>query len=850
MSRVKKQASRANLTPNGAKVPGRQAVDVSHNAVAPSAKGPIREYRITTPPKQLAAERSPSLDGDGIWVGILTVLAVAVRYYKLAQPGSVVFDEVHFGGFARKYIIGRFFMDVHPPLAKMLYAVVGWLAGYDGEFDFNEIGLEYSEYNVPYVAMRMLPATLGVFTILLAYATLRASGCRPSIAFFGGAIMTLDNALSTQSRFILLDSPLVFFIAITTYAFKRFENEVPFTKNWFRYLFLTGLGLGATVSSKWVGLFTIGWVGLLTIYQLWWLIGDLTVSTKNFVKHFLFRVIFLIAVPVLFYLAMFALHFICVVNTGDGASFMPAEFQAHLQHSDAPVNVPADVMVGSEITIRHLNTQGGYLHSHDHMYETGSQQQQITLYPHKDENNVWVVENITARAEDEVEPEFPYLYSGAVIRLRHKPTSRRLHSHDHRPPVSEQEHNNEVSAYGFDGFEGDANDNFRVEIVEQRSEPGESEKRVQAIKTKFKLIHTTTGCTLFSHNVKLPKWAFEQQEVTCIASGKLDNSLWYVEQNYNPKLGPDAEVVNYRQMGFLEKFITLNKVMWDVNAGLTDSHTWESRPESWPIMKRGINFWVKNARQVYLIGNAVSWWTVTALIGLYAVYKVMWILMWQRGYEAFKNDADYSIFDSGFGGYLLGWALHYFPSFLMARQLFLHHYLGSIYFGILGLAQFWQFLTSRLIRNKVVSTLLSGLFLAGVAAFYVWYSPLIYGNPWTKDLCEKSKFLDMDFDCNSFHSTFEEYNFTPVPDVSQQVEEPQPPMDVEDSLRDEVITILPVGESPVVEEMDMTVEEIEIPIPTTTPEEEDIFGYLTEEDESIAASVADPEYADPETETN
>ena len=31
-----------------------------------------------------------------------------------------------------------------------------------------------------------------------------------------------------------------------------------------------------------------------------------------------------------------------------------------------------DVAIGSKITIKHLNTQGGFLHSHGHNYPSGS----------------------------------------------------------------------------------------------------------------------------------------------------------------------------------------------------------------------------------------------------------------------------------------------------------------------------------------------------------------------------------------------------------------------------------------------------------------------------------------------
>jgi len=51
-----------------------------------------------------------------------------------------------------------------------------------------------------------------------------------------------------------------------------------FSADWWTWLALTGLGLGATVSMKWVGLFTIAWVGCLTMLQLWNLLGDLRVT--------------------------------------------------------------------------------------------------------------------------------------------------------------------------------------------------------------------------------------------------------------------------------------------------------------------------------------------------------------------------------------------------------------------------------------------------------------------------------------------------------------------------------------------------------------------------------------------
>lgn len=200
-----------------------------------------------------------------------------------------------------------------------------------------------------------------------------------------------------------------------------------------------------------------------------------------------------------------------------------------------------------------------------------------------------------------------YIYAGARIRLQHIITQKQLHSHDLRPPVSDVEFQNEVSGYGHAGFEGDANDDWIVEIESAARGDRESGKRVKTLRTKFRLRHAMTGCYLFSHKVKLPEWGFEQQEVTCNKNAVRANSLWVVETSMHPacmciyvlivlnradvndRIVPeDAPKVNYRPMSFLAKFLELQQVMWTTNAGLTDRHTYDSRPQSWWWMRRGI----------------------------------------------------------------------------------------------------------------------------------------------------------------------------------------------------------------------------------------------------------------------
>lgn len=93
-------------------------------------------------------------------------------------------------------------MDVHPPLAKMLIALTGFLAGFDGEFDFKEIGKDYLEPGVPYVAMRLFPAICGILLVPTMYLTLKAANCRTSTALMGAGLIIFGMFVASTSSWL------------------------------------------------------------------------------------------------------------------------------------------------------------------------------------------------------------------------------------------------------------------------------------------------------------------------------------------------------------------------------------------------------------------------------------------------------------------------------------------------------------------------------------------------------------------------------------------------------------------------------------------------------------------------
>lgn len=77
---------------------------------------------------------------------------------------------------------------------------------------------------------------------------------------------------------------------------------------------------------------------------------------------------------------------------------------------------------------------------------------------------------------------------------------------------------------------GDANDVWKVFIV-----GGKENETVKTVTSRFILVHYLQNCILTATGKQLPKWGFEQQEVTCNLNLRDKNGYWNVEDNRHKK---------------------------------------------------------------------------------------------------------------------------------------------------------------------------------------------------------------------------------------------------------------------------------------------------------------------------
>src|SRR3990167_5014776 len=208
-----------------------------------------------------------------LFILVLTLLSFLLRLWHLGAIKEEIFDEVYFVNFAKNYLTGTNFFDIHPPLGKLILAI--GIKTFNGQLGW-----------------RIMAVIFGTALIPLGYLTGKEIANK-TVGIFTALILALDGMLLVYSRVGLIDIFLIFFILLAFYSFLKFANSQKMI-----FLFLTGLALGLAASVKYIG----GLVFLTFIVIAF-------VKKVPFFRNLLRFFIFLIVIPVLIYLGFFLFNF-------------------------------------------------------------------------------------------------------------------------------------------------------------------------------------------------------------------------------------------------------------------------------------------------------------------------------------------------------------------------------------------------------------------------------------------------------------------------------------------------------------------------------------------------------------
>ncbi len=190
----------------------------------------------------------------------------------------------------------------------------------------------------------------------------------------------------------------------------------------------------------------------------------------------------------------------------------------------------------------------------------------------------------------------------------------------------------------------------------------------------------------------------------------------------------------WEQGAWLRALAERQLFMYDFHSALNDTHSYQSPPWSWPLLKRPVSYYFEitgsgDYKEVLATGSPLVWWSSLLALGAVAV---TWLL---------RRDPTRPE-----GVILAGFAWSYAPWFLLAGDrsaVFLFYLLPALPFMCLALA-----LVAVWLSRTSGGTAAVGSFCLVAALLFAFYFPLLSGSAlpyeawrariWRFDSCEKA----------------------------------------------------------------------------------------------------------------
>ena len=318
---------------------------------------------------------------DRFTAWLVLAAALFTRFYLLPQPGGVVFDESHFGRFTNQYTARTYFFDIHPPLGKLVFWLMGQVVGYNhppgqnpadrpylglpSDCKYEHISEDYGP-ECKYVYLRVVSAFHSSLTVMLMYLIGRRWSGHTWGGLLTGGLLLFDMLNHIEGRLILMDVQLIFWCTLSLWTaiqwWDRLNEDAdaeaaaeagggagdgapPAAPGFFAALFAPlgertpqrlegwervrwalwlGVCCGNAISVKMTGLATPAVIGMESALGLWFL-------KRPAQWRDLFTVL---GAAVFVYVAYFAQHFYLLTRHGDGdAEFMDLTFQRTIKEN-------------------------------------------------------------------------------------------------------------------------------------------------------------------------------------------------------------------------------------------------------------------------------------------------------------------------------------------------------------------------------------------------------------------------------------------------------------------------------------------------------------------------------------
>jgi dolichyl-phosphate-mannose-protein mannosyltransferase len=201
-------------------------------------------------------------------IGMVSVflLSLALRFWGLERFNTLVFDEVYFAKFGNNYLTHTPFFNAHPPLSQYMIGIGIWIGSHIPFWHDTVNGLTGSMRS-PWT-YRWFNAFTGSFIPLVVAAIAYQLSYRRSFALLAGLFTACDGLFLVESRYALSNIYIVIFGLLGHwFLLLALDNQNRRRSFW---LVFAGIAFGASVGTKWNGLWFLS--GAYLIWIVAWII--------------------------------------------------------------------------------------------------------------------------------------------------------------------------------------------------------------------------------------------------------------------------------------------------------------------------------------------------------------------------------------------------------------------------------------------------------------------------------------------------------------------------------------------------------------------------------------------------